>query len=213
MTRPDLPAGPHNTTGSPEEGEPVFLAVGRLRRAHGVGGEIQMEALTDFPERIKPGVRVYAGPQHLPLTVRSARWHGQVLLIAFEGTHTPEAAGELRNQPVFVTAADRPPLAEDEYYHHQILGLRVIDEDQHLLGTVVEILETGANDVYVIRPESVLSEDTLPAAEASPGRGKTRLRHLVQRDILLPATEETILEIDLAKGEMKVHLLPGLLEP
>jgi 16S rRNA processing protein RimM len=212
MTRRDLSAGSQNNTGSPEEGEPVFLAIGRLRRPHGVRGEIQMEVLTDFPERIKPGARVYAGLHHLPLTVRSARWHDRVLLIAFERYHTPEEAGELRNQPVFVTVADRPPLAEDEYYHHQILGLRAIDENQRLLGTVVEILETGANDVYVIRPEGALYAavpDTAPdAAQPSPERRKPSL----QREILLPATEETILEIDLARGEMKVHLLPGLIE-
>ncbi len=201
MTRRELSTGPQKSTGSPAEGGPVFLAVGRLRRPHGVRGEIQMEVLTDFPERIEPGARLYAGPHYRPLTVRSVRWHDRLMLIAFEGYHTPETIGELRNQLVFVTAADRPPLGEGEYYHHQILGLRVFDEGRRLLGTVVEILETGANDVYVVRLEG-----------APADRLETPARRALQREILLPATEETILEINLARGEMMVRLLPGLLD-
>jgi 16S rRNA processing protein RimM len=171
----------------------VFLAVGRLRRAHGVRGEIQMDVLTDFPERIQPGASLYAGPEHTPLKVRAVRWHSAVMLIAFAGVNTPEQAAPLRNQIVFVPAGGLPPLGEDEYYHHQILGLRVIDEGGRLLGSVSTILETGANDVYVIRPEM--------GAAGRPAR-----------EILLPATEETILAVDLEKGELKVHLLPGLLD-
>jgi 16S rRNA processing protein RimM len=185
MTRQEIPPEPQHPTGSPSSGEPVFLAVGRLRRAHGVNGEIQMDVLTDFPERLKPGITLYAGDDHRQVKVRRVRWHGQALLIAFEEYHTPEQAAELRNQILYVSSRDLPPLEEDEYYHPQVIGLRVIDEAGRLLGRLVEILETGANDVYVIRPE----------------RGQ---------DILLPAIDETILAVDLETGEIRVHLLPGL---
>ena len=70
-------------TGSPPPGEPVFLAVGRLRRPHGVRGEILMDILTDFPERIRVGATLYVGDSHRPLKVSSLRWANNVLLISF----------------------------------------------------------------------------------------------------------------------------------
>ncbi len=175
-----------NAAGSPPTGEPAFLAVGKLRRPHGVKGEMLMDILTDFPERLKAGVTVYAGPQHRPLRLRSARPQDQTMLVAFNEYTTPEAAGELRNQIIYVHAAGQPPLEEGEYYHHQILGLRVVDEGGQPLGIVKEILETGANDVYVVqRPDGP--------------------------EILLPVIDPVILNVDLEKGEIRVHVIPGLL--
>ena len=166
-------------------GEPLFLAVGRLGRPHGVRGDIVMNVLTDFPERLKPGVQVYVGPDRQLLRIVRVRSHGEKLLVAFEGIAQREAAGMLRNQLVLVRAADVPPLPEGEYYHHQLLGLQVVTDQGQPLGRVIEILETGANDVYVVRRET----------------GK---------DLLLPAIEEVVLEIDLNARRMEVHLLPGL---
>lgn len=162
------------------------MAVGKLRRPHGVHGEIIMDVLTDFPERLKPGRKMLVGDRRLPVQIRSVRGHDQALLIAFKGYDTPEQAGELRNQILYATAADQPPLEEGEYYHHQLIGLTVFDEQGNLLGELAEIMETGANDVYVVRPES-------------------------GHEILLPAIDEVILEINLEKKSMSVHLLPGLI--
>lgn len=175
-----------NPAGSPVEGEPVFLAIGRLRRPHGVRGEINMEVLTDFPERLRPGMQLYIGPDYRSIHLKSRRWHRDSLLVSFKGYEDREQIGELRSQIVYVPVDDRPPLEEGEYYHHQLLGLRVIDEEGRLLGELKEILETGANDVYVVLPESGPS-------------------------ILIPAIYPVILEINLEEGEMRVHLLPGLL--
>jgi 16S rRNA processing protein RimM len=176
---------PKQPAGSPN-GEPAFLVVGKLRHTHGVSGEILMQVITDFPERLKTGMTVYVGEQHRPERIRSQRNHGQGLLLAFEGYTSPEAMTELRNTLVYVPAANRPLLPEGEYYHHQLLGLRVIGEDGGELGRVHEILSTAAHDIYVVR------------AEGGP-------------EILLPAIEDVILEIDLANGMMRVHLLPGLI--
>jgi 16S rRNA processing protein RimM len=174
-------------SGSPSDGEPVFLVVGKLRRPHGLRGEILMEVITDFPERLKRGLEIFVGEEHRPLRIDSLRKNDQTILIAFEGFPTPEAVGEFRNQYVYVRAEDRPPLPEGEYYHHQLIGLRVVSEEGQALGTLTYIMDmAGANDVYVITPEH------------GP-------------EILLPALTETILEVDLERGEMKVHLLPGLL--
>jgi 16S rRNA processing protein RimM len=166
---------------------PEYLAVGKLRRPHGLRGEIIMEIMTDFPERVQEGVLLYAGESRLNLQIRSSRPHNKVMLLSFEGYDTPEAVGELRNQVVYVRAADRPPLPEGEYYHHELLGLRVIDEDGQQLGEIKGILETGgANDVYQVRTHD-------------------------GRELLIPDIEDVVLEIDLEAGEMRVHLLPGLL--
>jgi 16S rRNA processing protein RimM len=174
-------------TGSPSPGEPVYLAVGRLRRTHGLKGEIVCEILTDFPERLRKGALVYLGDDRLPLSIRSRRNHQNHLLLAFDGYHTSEEAGALRNQIVYVLANDRPALPEGEYYHHQLLGLAVVTEDGRSLGRVVEILETGgASDVLVVRP------DFGPQA-------------------LIPVVEEFVPRIDLQAGVITVRPIPGLL--
>ena len=187
--RPDRenPGSNDNPAGSPKSGEPVFLVVGKLRRPHGIKGEMLMDILTDFPERLEPGATLYLGPNHKPVIIRSTRPGGNELLIGFKDYNTPEIVSDMRNQLLYVTAADRPPLPEGEYYHHQLIGLCVVDETGTELGKIVQILDTSANDVYVVRSET-------------------------SADILLPATEEVILDVDLDQGLVHVHLLPGLLE-
>lgn len=141
-------------SGSPHAGGPEFLVIGYLRRTHGLRGEMIMDVLTDFPERIKPGKKIYLGETHREISIRSIRPNNKVLLIAFEGFDTPEAVGALRNQNVYVRTDQVPPLPEGEYYHHDLLGLKVVDEAGKYLGLLDEILSTGANDVYVIKDET-----------------------------------------------------------
>ena len=152
----------NQAAGSPDASEPAFLVVGKLRRPHGLRGEILMDVITDFPERLHKGVKVYVGDEKRPMQIRSRRVHGQALLMGLEGYSTPEEAGELRNQVVYVSAHDRPPLPEGEYYHHQLLGLRVITEEGLELGRLHEILSTSANDVYVVRPEPGMALYRMP---------------------------------------------------
>jgi len=172
--------------GSPKTGEPEFLVVGKFRRSHGVKGEIVMEVITDFPERLRPGITVYVGETHAPMILRGRRWHDRALILKFDEYQDPEGVGELTNRMVYVRADDRPPLPEGEYYHHQLLGLKVVSDIGRPMGYVIQILETGANDVYVVRPDS------------GP-------------EILLPVIDSVILKVDLERGEMVVHLIPGLL--
>jgi 16S rRNA processing protein RimM len=173
--------------GSPAAGEPVFLAVGKVRRPHGVAGDVLVEIYTDYPGRLKPKMMVYVGRNYLPLTISRQRFHNAGVLLAFEGYYTPEQAGRFRNEILFIKRDNTEELPEGEYYFHQLLGLSVFDETGEPLGEMTEILETGANDVYVVTN--------------SDGR-----------EILLPAIEEVILEVDLVSLSMKVHLLPGLLD-
>lgn len=178
---------PVDAAGSPQPGEPVFIAVGKLRRPHGVRGEIIMEIYTDFPERLQVGMLLYAGENRQELSLVRRRAHQNHLLVAFEGYTTPESVGTLRNQVLYIPAAELPSLPEGEYYHHQLLGMRVIDEMGRMLGNVAEILETGANDVLAVRAES-------------------------GREILLPMIDEVVLKINLQDNQIHVHLLPGILD-
>jgi 16S rRNA processing protein RimM len=177
-------ADTRDAPGSPD-GEPVYLAVGFLRRAHGVRGEMIMDVHTDFPERLKSGKKLFVGDEHKTMSVSAVRPHAKGLLIKFKGIETPEAAGQLRNQWVYVKAADVPSLPEGQLYLHELFGFAVVDEAGNSLGELVEIIETGANDVYVVRNDA----------------GK---------DILLPAIPSVILEVNATNRMMRVHLLEGL---
>lgn len=139
------------STGSPSPGGPVFLAVGRIYRPHGIKGEMVMEVLTGFPERLHPGKDVFVGDAHETVKIRSLRGHNKALLISFHGIFSPEEASRFRNALVFITAADLPDLPEGEYYHHELIGMTVSDEAGKVLGELVNVLETGANDVYEIK--------------------------------------------------------------
>jgi len=177
----------YQASGSLDNSEPEFLAVGKFRRPHGVRGEIVMSVWTDFPERLEPGTQIFVGEQHSAVHIRSVRWHRDDLLIGLDEYHNREEVGALRNQIVSVPGADRPNLEDGEIYLHQILGMRVINaESGEYLGQIVEIFETGANDVYIVRGED-------------------------GAELLLPAIEPVIMEINLEKNEIQVHLLPGLM--
>ena len=169
------------TTGSPAQGEPVFLAVGRLRRSHGIQGEMVMEILTGFPQRLRAGKVVYLGDAHEQAELASVRGHDKALIVRLSGVHNPEEAAKYRNLVVYVKASELPELPEGEYYHHDLLGISVVDEAGQVLGTLDQILETGANDVYLIKtPEG--------------------------KELLIPAVEDFILEVSLERREMKVRL-------
>jgi len=173
-----------NAPGSPD-GEPVYLVVGFLRRAHGVHGEMLMDLHTDFPERLRNGRKLFVGEERKPMTLSSSRSHAKGMLVKLKGVETPEDVVPLRNQWVYVRTTDVPSLPEGKLYQHELFGFQVVDENGDSLGELVEIIETGANDVYVVRNES----------------GK---------EILLPAIPSVILELDSDRRLMRVHLLEGL---
>ncbi|MDD5367680.1 MAG: ribosome maturation factor RimM [Anaerolineaceae bacterium] len=150
--------GPHSSS------EPVFLVAGRLHRPHGIHGEIEFEIMTDFPERLRSGTTVYVGDQKKPMLITHRRPKDQALLFTFEGIHLREEVGLLRNQLVYILKEGLPSLPEGEYYHHQLIGMQVFDESGNLVGTLNEIMETGANDVYLVR--SITGEEVLYPAVA-----------------------------------------------
>jgi 16S rRNA processing protein RimM len=181
-----MPGHAERPAGSPAAGEPAFLEVGKVRRPHGVAGDVLVEIYTDFPERLQPDVEVYIGEEHLPVRICRRRVHNDGLLLAFEKYTTPEQVGRFRNQIVYTSRKKAPKLSKGEYYQYQLMDMNVVDEAGHSLGKITGILETGANDVYEVTDEG-------------------------GHEILLPAIADVILNVDLDRKMMRVHLLPGLL--
>ena len=171
-----------SNTGSPNRGEPVFLAIGILRKPHGIIGEMVLELLTDFPERIAKGKNVYLGEGHDISRIKSVRNSNNGLLIQLENIEYREEAQKLRNTVVYILTSEIPNLPSGRFYHHQVVGLVVYRDDKTRLGIVSDIITTGSNDVYVIKPDDEK-----------------------MKEYLLPAITSVILEIDLKKGIMVVN--------
>lgn len=168
-------------TGSPQSGGPVFLIIGKLQRTHGVKGEIIMEIMTDFPEKIVPGNIVYIGSIQKEYEVATVRPTADKMLISFKGFNDCDQVSILRNQIVSIKTEDANQLPEGEYYHHEILGMTVVEEDGKPVGTISEILVTGANDVYIIKKEN-------------------------GEELLLPAIRDAVRSIDRESRKMVVRL-------
>lgn len=177
----------NSSSGSPIDGEPEYLVIGFLRRPHGVHGEIVMEVHTDFPERIKPETGVFVGDVYKRLTIAGTRFHNEGMIIKFKDINTPEEAGQYRNQSVYVKTADRPVLPDGQYYHHELIGFSVINEDKRIIGTLTEIMQTGANDVYVVK-------------------------RIEGGELLIPVISSVILSVEIGDRQIRVRLLPGLLD-
>jgi 16S rRNA processing protein RimM len=174
-------------TGSLKDGEPLFILVGILRRPHGLKGEALVSLQTDFPDRLQKGLRLYLGEEYQPVTIRSRRQHNDGLLMAFDELADKLSLEDLHNVPLFVRKDETPVLPEGQYYQYQLLGLSVVTEDGKLLGKVTEILDTTANAVYVVRPET----------------GK---------EILLPSIKDVVRSVELEKTRIVVRLMPGMME-
>jgi 16S rRNA processing protein RimM len=144
-----------------------------------------MDLHTDFPERLQRGKKLFVGEDRRPMTLLGTRPHAKGMLVQLKGVETPEEAGQFRNQWVYVKASEVPSLPEGKIYQHELLGFQVVDENENVLGELAEILETGANDVYVVKD-------------------------LNGRELLLPAIPSVILELDPGRRLIRVHLLEGL---
>lgn len=145
LVEPDL-----NDSGSLDRGEPVYLAIGRLGKAHGLDGGISFYMLTDFPERLIKGRNVFIGEEHFSAHIQSIKGHAKATIIQFDEFSSIDQVEKLKSDFVFVDAKDLPELPVGEYYHHQLIGITVTDTSGSIIGILTEILETGANDVYVI---------------------------------------------------------------
>ena len=173
---PDAPPAPEH---------PERVAVGRINSPWGVRGHVKVTPFTDNPERLAVGSRVYVdGTLRAIRDVKSPRGFPCVL---FEGVTGTEGAERLRNTLIEIDEADLPALPEGEYYVHDLVGLRVMTSDGTEFGEIAEVLETGSNDVYVVR---------------RPG----------EKDLLVPAIDGVLLEVNIDAGTATIEVVPGLLD-
>src|SRR3954466_12852105 len=132
----------------------VQLVVGRIARAHGIGGEVAVEVRTDTPDvRFAPGSVIDTEPaERGPLTVERARWHSGRLLVAFTGVSDRTAAEALRNTLLVADSASSPSVGvDDEYWDHQLMDMAVVGTDGSPLGTVADVLHPPGGDLLVVR--------------------------------------------------------------
>lgn len=168
-----------------------YLNVGKIVNTHGVMGEVRVISTTDFPEiRYQVGNTLYLfqdKKKPIKLTITSHRKHKNFDLLMFEGYININHAESLRGGELKVIEDDLEDLAENEYYYYEIVGLKVLDQEGAELGVISEILDTGANDVWVVKRKG-------------------------QRDALLPYIESVIKEIDLENGVVHADIPEGLLD-
>jgi len=166
-----------------EPAPPEFLIVGYILAPWGIRGEVKVEVVTDFPERFAPRKIVYLNAR--PLEIESCHPHKQHLVVKLATIDSVEDAEKLRGQDLTIPRSELYPLPEGQYYTFQIIGLKVVTTEGKLLGRITEIMTTGSNDVYIVEGK----------------RG----------EILIPAIEDVVKSIDLAKGKMVIEAIEGLL--
>ena len=161
---------------------PSVAIVGVVAGPWGHGGEVKVQPQTDNSQRFAIGNYLLA--QGKALQIEGCRWHKGLALIKFRGIETQEDAERLHGVQLEVSLDEVPSLSPDSYYHFQILDMEVWTESGDFLGTVEDILSTGSNDVYVVRQGT--------------------------NEILVPAMQDVVLEVNLEKGRITVDLPEGL---
>lgn len=169
---------PPSSTRKPQtDPDPGYVAVGRVLGPFGLKGELKVQTLTDNAARFRPRARLWAGQQLVSVAKsREAQGH---LYVTLKGFSDRDGVEQFRHALLQVPESELPPLPQGEYYRFQLVGLTVADREGIVLGTLDEIIETGANDVYRVR-----------SAEGV--------------DVLLPALAAVVLSVDLAAKRMVV---------
>lgn len=164
-----------------------MLQVGVITQTHGVHGEVKVFPTTDDAERFKELKQVIldTGKETLSLEIQAVKFFKQYVILKFKGIDNINDIERYKRCPLLVTRDEAVKLEEDEYFIADMIGLTVATEDGDVLGTLKDVIRTGANDVYVIQSDRY-------------------------GEVLLPAIKDCILDVDIQGGRMKVHLLDGL---
>ncbi len=166
-----------------------MVLVGRVRRAHGLLGEVVTEILSDVPERFAPGSRLLAarpGQPPRPLTVLRCRPHQGVALVTFEAVADRNAAEALAGCELVVAASEVPDAKLGEYFYFQLIGCRCLDRRAGALGEVVDVVEDGGGLLLVVEGP----EGTLP----------------------IPFVRSFLQRVDVEEGVIELELPAGLVE-
>lgn len=166
---------------------PANIIIGRILSSWGIRGEVKILPLTYSTERFSElsEVVVIINEEEKKLTIEDYRVHGRFVIIKFSEINSPEEARLYRGLDILISDEQSPPLPDGVYYHYQIIGLHVYTTNNRYIGQIHSIIETGGNDVYVVKGD---------------------------KEYLIPATEEFIKDIDLEKRTMIIEPMEGLLE-
>ena len=150
---PQRPADNKGAAPPTPNGDPTndWITLGEIVAPFGLHGEVKLLSQTDFPDRIAEHEALYLGPMHESYTLLEARPHGGVILLRFEGIDDLTAAEKLRNLSVCIPQAEAAPLAEDQYYIHDLIGLRALHINGEELGTVVDVFAGSGQELLSIR--------------------------------------------------------------
>ncbi len=165
-----------------------YLQVGIISSTHGVRGEVKVFPTTDDAKRFKKLKEVLLGlpsGEKLPLKIEQVKFFKQFAILKFADYDSINDIEKYRGLSLFVTRENAVKLQKDEYFIADLIGVSVTDENGEKIGELTDVMETGANDVYVIRRED-------------------------GSELLLPAIRQCILDVDVEKGCMRVHVLEGL---
>ncbi len=178
-------AAPLPQESSPTSDTPERLMIGIIGAPHGTNGAMRVRIVSDFPERIATLSHVYIGDEPQRRRLRSIRGASPAAIMTVAGIASREEAILYRGMPIYMDIRDAKPLDEDEYYWHQLIDMTVVSPEGETLGVLTSILQTGANDVYVI---------------TQPDGG----------ELLLPALKYVILDIDVPNKRMTAKPLDYL---
>ena len=165
-----------------------MLQVGVITQTHGVRGEVKVFPTTDDVNRFKKLKQVIldTGKETMPLEIQSVKFFKQFVILKFKVIDNINDIEKYKRCSLYVTREHAVALEEDEYFIADIIGMEVCTEDGNIFGTLKDVIETGANDVYVIE-------------NAEHG------------EVLVPAIKECIRSVDIEKGQMMIHLMDGLI--
>lgn len=172
----------------PEKSEIEWATIGKVVAPFGVHGELKVLSLTDIPNRFAELATIHLGPDHKRHQIKSVRpYKGEMVVMMLAGIEDANVADTLRNLDLTIPIDQLAKLPPDSYYQHDILGLQVVTLSERTIGTIIDIIITGSNDVYVIK--------------AADGK-----------QILIPAIKDVIKQVDLIRKMMYIEPIPGLLE-
>ena len=168
--------------------EKVFQ-VGIISSTHGVRGEVKVFPTTDDMKRFKKlkEVLLDTGKETLTLEIEGVKFFKQFVILKFKGYDNIDDIVKYRGKSLFVPRENAVKLQKDEYFIADLIGLKVVNEDGSFTGVLKDVMETGANDVYIVERQD----------------GK---------EVLIPAIKDCILQVDFEKEQVLVHLLDGLLD-
>ena len=164
-----------------------LLRVGVITTTHGVRGEVKVFPTTDDPQRFKKLKKVIldTGKEQLNLEVQSVKFFKNLVILKFKEFDNINDVEKYKNADLLVTREHAVKLAPGEYFIADLIGLQGISDEGEDLGELTDVIQTGANDVYVFTKQG-------------------------EADLLVPKIPDCVKEIDLEKGIVLVHLLPGL---